>query len=85
MGQSCGFFLFLCSPFISATFFKGMREKKNSGWKGKIVAFLDRQAPLLFRCSRQVPLMSASFGEVGGRGFMTVAWEWRRREIQVCD
>lgn len=34
------------------------------------VAFLDRQAPLLFRCSRQVSLMSASFGEVGDRGFM---------------
>lgn len=43
------------------------------------VAFLDHQAPLLFRCSRQVPLMSASFGEVGGRGFMRVAWEWRGR------
>lgn len=47
------------------------------------VAFLDHQAPLLFRCSRQVPLMSASFGEVGGKGFMRVAWEWRR-EIKVC-
>lgn len=35
------------------------------------VAFLDRQAPLLFRCSRQVPLMSAGFGEVGGRGYMS--------------
>lgn len=28
--------------------------------------------------------MSAGFGEVGGRGFMKVAWEWKRREIQVC-
>ena len=86
VGQSRGFFLFLCSPFISATFFKGMGGKRQRvRGKGRYrVSFLDRQAPLVFRCSRQVPLMSACFGVVGGREFLKVAWEWRRREIQVC-
>lgn len=27
--------------------------------------------------------MSAGFEEVGGRGYMRVTWEWKRREIQV--
>lgn len=27
--------------------------------------------------------MYAAFGEMGGRVFMRVTWEWRRREIQV--
>lgn len=74
MGQSRGFFLFLCYPFISATFFKEMEEKSREYVEGEDTQlhFLTIRPPLLFRCSRQVPLMSADFGEVGGRGFMRV-------------